>query len=104
MLFSLLFLSFYICAQSAIAGLQRMEAAQDGLESGYDMQVYLSGYDMQVYLWIMTCKYAGADADDVDGDVIVKTRVIPNYVLTWYIERTLKKLPALAAAVRCSRS
>ena len=48
---------------------------------------------------------AGADADDVDGDdVIVKIRVIPNYVLTWLIERTLKKLPAWAAAVRCSRS
>ena len=67
-----------------------MEAAQDGLESGYDMQVYLSdydmqvylsGYDMQVYLWVMTCKYAGSDADNVDDDdLTVKTKIIPNYV------------------------
>ena len=31
--------NFHICVQSALAGLQRMEAAQDGMESGYDMQV-----------------------------------------------------------------
>jgi len=30
--------NFHICVQSALAGLQRMEAAQDGMESGYDMQ------------------------------------------------------------------
>ena len=42
-----MYFSFNICAQSALAGLQRMEAAQDGLESGYDMQVYLSGHDCQ---------------------------------------------------------
>ena len=49
------YFSFYICAQSALAGLQRMEAAQDGLESGYDMQVYLSAYDMQIagiFVWL----------------------------------------------------
>ena len=66
------YFSFYIRAQSALAGLQRMEAAQDGLESGYDMQVYL---------WVMTCKYAGSDADNVDDDdLTVKTKIIPNYV------------------------
>ena len=48
---------------------------------GYDMQVYLSGYDMQVHLWVMTCKYAGSDADNVDDDdLTVKTKIIPNYV------------------------
>ena len=31
--------NFHICVQNALAGLQRMEAAQDGMESGYDMQV-----------------------------------------------------------------
>ena len=81
MQFSFLIFLIFICAQSALAGLQRMEAAQDGLESGYDMQVYLSGYDMQVYLWVMTCKYAGSDADNVDDDdLTVKTKIIPNYV------------------------
>ena len=49
-----------------------MEAAQDGLESGYDMQVCL---------WVMTCKYAGSDADNVDDDdLTVKTKIILNYV------------------------